>query len=619
MPALGPGSVATALTGLDPKLLVRLVRDLFVMRGHTYVRETDGPGDASRDVFSVSRYGRRHLCQCKYHADPAKAVTNNEVGELVLGLLKHGYRSGTFITNARITSAAKRELLDNYPAFEIEFLDGQELFSEVIGNEVLRLLWVEGEKVTLVSTRVALPIIARVHDGDIPFLLQSNDDRTDVLSRTVSHVRELIPGVEVSAGFKFGCPIEAFSPYRPPAYLRLEEGGLDGIAAGEIVLAGRVSASQIFEVARAAAWKAAELLSKRHGAVGVVAGRPFFLSGSGIYSEERMLSGLRGFRCIAVNGSACSEDQWFLPKHVPWSPRCVASTTQTGYVRLYSSKLDAALDYEIEVPVAPWERLHFQRYRDGWERSVFALVEPGTSFSDLGVPEPSASVRWSYENLDLVWWRHEYFFRDGLIALPSVLRDRDDELGFRRDFRAEEAAESARIEKLRQTLAEQGLRLVAPARARFMAALMMDVDPLAEPSGSQFRTGDVFAAFDSIPSPIPPSARHFTAILAWNPSEGHKAETLMPVVRDVLAGTGTTDDVSQDEGYVVLLRRYSNYDALQPTQSVVEEIAADVAGLSRAVEAAICGRATRATRNYWFEMYGVRLGRGRGEPESGDD
>ena len=72
------------LKKLDPKKLASLVADILSIKGHTNIRIVDGTGDGCRDIYSITKEGKQHVTQCKYHKDVETKSDSREIGELPL-------------------------------------------------------------------------------------------------------------------------------------------------------------------------------------------------------------------------------------------------------------------------------------------------------------------------------------------------------------------------------------------------------------------------------------------------------------------------------------------------------------------------------------------------------
>jgi len=162
----GAGRVLSAQ--LDQRSLVRLCCDVLFARSHLDIRCTDGPGDGGRDIHSLDRKGSRHLAQCKFHGNMDQACSSADLSELPMAMIKMDYATGTFFTNSRISPQGMREYLDSYPNLSLEFLDGDCLAEEVLANPLLRAVWFDGQTIVRVNNAVVIPLIARLHDRDVP-------------------------------------------------------------------------------------------------------------------------------------------------------------------------------------------------------------------------------------------------------------------------------------------------------------------------------------------------------------------------------------------------------------------------------------------------------------------
>ena len=52
-----------------------------------------------------------------------------------------------FCTSGKLSPQSKREYLDNYPDFELNWLEGHEIVDIVLEDTILRKIWFENEKI----------------------------------------------------------------------------------------------------------------------------------------------------------------------------------------------------------------------------------------------------------------------------------------------------------------------------------------------------------------------------------------------------------------------------------------------------------------------------------------
>jgi len=212
------------LSGVDEKSLPHLVADiLYFCRNHRNVVVTDGPGDGRRDVSSRTPDSAKHLAQCKFHVDVTAAVGARETDELPVALLKFGAKRGLFVTTARLSPQSKREYLNDFPGFQLEFWDGLQLVDQVLSSPLLAELWLLGDSVQRRAVSVAVPFIIRRADDDRPI-------RVDPVPFTTPDYGVAFQHVGVSAG--------VLAPYRPPTAVDSSESGGEALWCQEALLTG---------------------------------------------------------------------------------------------------------------------------------------------------------------------------------------------------------------------------------------------------------------------------------------------------------------------------------------------------------------------------------------------
>ncbi|MGL6534647.1 restriction endonuclease [Aeromonas caviae] len=177
----GPENPKEKLTEiLDPKLLVDLSADILFSLGCTNTKKMDGPGDGGRDLYAENQSGEKLLVQCKYHNNSGLVCSSRELSELPMALIKFNYKNGIFITNAKISPQAKREYLDNYSNFNLNFIDGDMLCSIVLDNPLLRSIWFDGESFIRKLLTINFPILIREHKNDLPYIINDHAEEQDI-------------------------------------------------------------------------------------------------------------------------------------------------------------------------------------------------------------------------------------------------------------------------------------------------------------------------------------------------------------------------------------------------------------------------------------------------------
>jgi hypothetical protein len=222
---------AALCTGLTDREFVMLARDILVMRGHTQIRVMDGPGDGMRDIHSVTNKSRLHVTQVAHARTPTKTTGSRKMAELPAAMVKFDAKAGLFITSGRLSPQAKREFLGDYPAFEMDFLDGDALADEIMRSVPLKALWYDGKEFGRVSNRVRLPFLLRDLESDRPLQL------TDAMASSAWPVQQ---DEDDDNEIQLVCQQQwvhasAFNPYRQPESPGLNEGISSGFRVHEFV------------------------------------------------------------------------------------------------------------------------------------------------------------------------------------------------------------------------------------------------------------------------------------------------------------------------------------------------------------------------------------------------
>jgi hypothetical protein len=220
------------LKGLNERTLPYLIGDiLYFLHNHDQVRVVDGPGDGKRDIHSVLNSGEKHIAQCKYHQNYESTVSSREADELVIALTKFGAKKGLFATTARISPQAKREYLDNFPGFEMKFMDGINIVDAVLSSPILCSVWVEGKSIILAKNSLTLPFIIRNVESDYP--VQDLAFSTQILEKfNIAFENNYISK-------------ELFQPYRKPKKITSSECGTPLISCYEAVISGAFTLNEI--------------------------------------------------------------------------------------------------------------------------------------------------------------------------------------------------------------------------------------------------------------------------------------------------------------------------------------------------------------------------------------
>lgn len=609
---------------LRPHTLLATVRDLLVVRGHTNIRITDGPGDGGRDIHSTAPSGRRHLVQCKYHTNPEAACSTSETGELPLAMLKLGYSHGLFVTNARVSPQGKREYLDNYPTLKLDFLEGEDLVRELFADGLLSAIWLGSGAVARNPFTASLAAIVRRHRDDaslLPFrVLPEGWALTAQLFLAERHPR---CAFRISESMMSA---EAFEPYRAPEPPTAEEVSYYPMWGTAFVCDGVASLDDVKSISQDVARAVALVMGRFEEGCTIRVGRPEIVPLRG----DRAGSSFRpeGFSPVSIVATAFScgdELAWFDADSTPlWSGETDARVTEGSWIRLYAADLDACLAVEIDSGLSLRERALQDSIRDleleTWAKSVFCLTAPWTSWNDESVPAPDDTALITRLGRQLSGWLHA-----DLLGGPVPMRSTDPALpSF---FVGNDPAELARLELIRSQLMRQAdTELIPPAEARHLLAAN-GCDPLPEIRRKVFHTGEVLAYLESCPSPLLPHSRRLTLTTAWKTSDlGSLCHAIAWACYESGPFGIDWDLVENGAHAEVAVKMFQHHDLQTvPTNLLLERAHAWAHTFIDAVKRRVGEAAALMTREYWHVHHDVNLGmpfelrwnQASGEPPNG--
>lgn len=613
------------LRNLDEKKLVDLYADMRTLEGYTEIKIMDGPGDGQRDIHSIDGNGEKHLTQSKFHNDPLKAVSSKELGEVVLGMVKLGYNKGCFITNAKISPQAKRECLDNYPGYSIEFIEGREIAKRVFDNLIMRAIWCDGESIERVSYALTLPIVARDSETDRPLrLLPKTHERWE--GNLIKAGRS-----EVNVNFQRSTvSTSLFDPYRPPYTRTISEFGSSISNTIEVVLTGIIHLEDVNNILYKVVMEAFSRIddfyngSKKH--VAVRGGTSYLTPLQGDSSGARIeLKELNPTTFVKHGNETEYEIDWVCPgPESNWYPPTRIGGSNSSWVRWYNPKIDTCLNLSIISPPSASDRWQVEeRYdyvRKWWSQSLFFLL-PRTiqkSWVELNLPEPTLAHYWDDKNL-LCGWLHP-----SLRTPVRTMLFEDDEYpqekpkGLFPPFFNSDGV-SKEMNELGNLLEDlEGIR-VMPDKARHMIAVV-DKDPFPTTEIMLYAPSDLIIDSDTIiPSPIDLRARQIQFTICWilgeSLSNEHQIYELDPhkFLDEILSDDTLPFNISaqidnnmtlKQNSYLLVHFEYKNPIDTEKTDNLLKELENRIILIIPRIEEclALCFRDFRqATKKYWFD------------------
>jgi len=512
---IAPEDVPRFLAGLNPESLARLAADIRASRGHKQIKIVDGPGDGGRDIHSVDASGNKHITQCKYHEDLQRAATSREVGELPLALVKLGYTRGLFVTNARVSPQTKREFLDNYPALDLDFLEGTGVIAAVLSDTVLRALWYDGTSIEQVTSILVVPCVGRDLQRDSNASIVDHDD-TGGWEQPLNHdgsafnVR-VVPRTVL---------IDGLAPYRPPSIRTTSEGWWPVIRGAEVLVSGPLSIGSIEDliVAAEALVDAVIAAQARDRDIAVRYGTPVLAPLGGKDAECRLVMETGPATSVIVAGEVSTEYEWLLPsREAGWYRPSRISALIANWVRWYNHIWDVCLDLQVLSELGTNAKGSIEEQRafieKAWGESLFYLVEPDkvAAFDGTDIPPPSETYDW-FDGRVLCAWLHGNLAEGFRPLLVEPEEEVDDD--WQDPFAVDPVAFNRLKSSIQESLAGTTAQSIAPHKARDMIAAVSR-DPFPSTEKMIYRSVDLITSYRDIPSPILPSSRLAFFEVCW--------------------------------------------------------------------------------------------------------
>ncbi len=569
---------------LNPQTLMRLARDILFVRHHTAIRITNGPGDGKRDLHSIDQNHKQFVTQCKHSSKKHATCSTDDLDELPTALMKMGCNHGLFVTNCRISPQAKREYLENYPGFQLEFVDGETLALTVMENPLLRSVWFDGKTIGEINQAFVIPFIVRQHDDDRPFRLSKEHHL-----KLCEYMSVEFPDSQISVK-ALTRSADIFFPYRAPVEADFGEGISYFLSHNGIVAQGNVSISDFNRLRKVAAKAIAGVLTDQESGFTVVIG-DIEIEAVGILTGAKPLEpGVRRLALVCTPFVCTYEDEFFFvcDNNSGWTADSTARVTESQDIRYYSHTLDCCLGYEIRYEVSLTTDkveavIRLERRRE-WIKSIHAFVPQWTTW-EYSIPEPSDFILWPWNGQNICCWYANDFTNPQLSEIRDVLAQSDT------------------------------FEILSPHKARHMIA-SEGVDILGEILEQYFPTCEVAAMSEIIPSPVDPKSRQFEFTMVWkDPIEVQEIiEAAMSSAEEL--GIAVTDILCERDGeFIVLVCSPDNVVVDVPTKYVFEDFSVMLSAWFGSIEKRF-GSLQRATKEYWRVTYGFTLGEPWGGYES---
>lgn len=499
------------LENLNEIKLIDVFADLLTLDRHKDIKITDGPGDGGRDIHSIDSEGNKCLTQSKYHSDISKSISTKTLGELVSSMVRLEYKKGIFLTNAKISPAAKRDSLNSYPGYTIDFVDGRELINRVFDNIVLKAIWYDGIAIDKINYAIIFPVIARDLEKDRALWINPKSENRKFsidLGRTRGQVK---------FQDSFSSTI-VFQRYRPPTIKTISEFKQSQIRMTELVLTGVIHLEDIDAIIKKISEKLISYFKKDHKQkthFALVFGKPFIVPLSGETSGGRFqFENIIPITIVCHDEIVEYEKNWLLPtRKKKWELPEFFQVSQMDYVRWFNPKFDICLNLSIVCSPTADESWVIEGnnkiFLDGWNKSLFMLVSNNTveKIQKNDEFKPSHLFSWDL-NSTLCAWQHSVFSQPFIFY--SFFSDRDDCPPISNE--PDETEKQFAI--IRKKIENIGGQSISPTKARHMIAVV-NSDPFPESDTFRFRSVELAFETESVSTPILPESRQIQFTVCW--------------------------------------------------------------------------------------------------------
>ncbi|MFC1877936.1 restriction endonuclease [Thermodesulfobacteriota bacterium] len=144
------GAISDLMAQLPASDFPELIEQILIQNyNHTRGDITDGPGDQSRDIHTITPDSEKHLTQCRHTENPHRAnLDRHDLDELWAATGRLRYEHGLLVTNADMTTPSKTSFRngvysrEGYP--ELSVWNDRDLWDEIRNNQNILNRWFSG-------------------------------------------------------------------------------------------------------------------------------------------------------------------------------------------------------------------------------------------------------------------------------------------------------------------------------------------------------------------------------------------------------------------------------------------------------------------------------------------
>jgi len=591
------------LENINPFDFPFLIADILTLHfHHTNVKVVDGTGDGKRDVFSLDKYNNKVITQCKFHIDPLKTSGTKETDEIVLALHKFKYNSGIFCTSGKLSPQSKREYLDNYPDFQLQWLEGHEIVDIVLSNNILRKIWFENEKIHLTSNTISVPFLLRKLPEDIAIEPDLNEN--------------LLINDNVEVEIK-GRNIFNQNQFRPLNSLDIRNAGntFGNVFAYEAVMSGKTSYNSITEVKEKIIEEIQlkNLMSFNDSYLALRFGIPYFKEdGDSIkkYKTEKFNLPINSETFIIQKDSVLNEYDFLIEINNGWEQPYRIHMSQLSDYCYYNKDFDFV--FYLFYNCTAKEELHPHVTRNIeidkiiWQKSLFisGQNELMNQFLEKNKTLTPDKLYPYGPNGNIACWMHPKPF-----MYSADLNEFEKALFY-------EGFEKIKKQVLEESF-KSNLEIINWEIASKVAAINNE-DPFPSNPETSYRIVDIFEEFHNMPSPIKPDKREFIFECVWaitnieNTNFENQINAFSDEVNILYENHNLNFMIDNETNGTIYMRVTCNQDYIPflSTDDNLKNLTKDVQVIFNNVENVFkrtFPETRRATNTYWFLELGIFL------------
>lgn len=606
----GPENPKTKLTEiLDPKLLVDLSADILFSLGCTNTKKMDGPGDGGRDLYAEYQSGEKLLVQCKYHNNSELVCGSRELSELPMALIKFNYKNGIFITNAKISPQAKREYLDNYPNFNLNFIDGDILCSIILDNPLLRSIWFNGESFISKLLTVSFPILIREHENDLPYIISDHAEEQEI-TELLTNLRTSLNHLKFSINKTF-LDTKIFEPYKAPVPLTYEEGANSLFSFSTITVEGLNTLIEINDLIQNLANILSTWIQQSLSSFTIRFGTPHIINRPNTQDGSKLELDIKPVSFVKTKSFFGTEYKFIEANSSKnWTSVNDARVSEAENIRMFNKELNVCLDHILISRIGWSEQLTklaiIEQKKLQWQQSIFCVTEKFDVWPYENIPAPDEQSEWIVDNKMICGWLHH-----ALLGYLSIPRQRNYEsLDHILKMPSEDEWLEKRYAILNELSKTNNMQIINPSIARHMIAIIGS-DPFELPEQMKYICGEITAYPENIPSPILPCSRLFLIEFIINTNNVSDAE--MEAIKCKISSMDQVYEikieVERSKGlfYFSIIPNINGIDH-KPTESILDDISSISKQIIAILEKHIQNKFQIITDKYWLENYKISFG-----------